>query len=515
MIQEKSPLVENMTTNFHLADQASKVVGIPGARLSTGEPAAFLGPEGEAERGARMLTLAEALELAVRASRRYENAKETLYLAGLSLTLARHQFTPLFSSPNSIRYSGSQLTDEVVEQSRVGGGATWLMRNIGRLTTAFTADAVRFVSGDNSVVFSSSLGATFTRPLLRNAGFKSEMEALTQSERSMVYAVRDFVQFRKNFSVEVASAYYDVLRQRDAARNGYVRLQSSRKNAERGRELAREGRLKQSDLGRYEQDELTAELGWIGAIRSYKQQLDNFKILLGVTVDSNFVLDESELTALKILDPAIAVDEAVDIALKTRLDYMNARDQLADAARQVDLAADRLKPTIDFSAGATITSDPSKQKHFSLPDASQYSWNAGLDIDPGLDRKSERNFYRAALISRNRAARDVELQEDEIRLGVRDSWRTLDEAKRNFEISEIAVKLAERRVEEQDLLAELGRLSAQDQVDAQNDLVDSRNRRTQAIVAHTIARVQFWNRLGILYIKDNGQWEETQDATTQ
>jgi outer membrane protein TolC len=74
------------------------------------------------------------------------------------------------------------------------------------------------------------------------------------------------------------------------------------------------------------------------------------------------------------------------------------------------------------------------------------------------------------------------------------------------------VKLAERRVEEQDLLAELGRAKALDQVDAQNALNDSKNQRTQALVTHTIARLQFWNNMGILYIKDNGQWEEVQDA---
>ena len=54
--------------------------------------------------------------------------------------------------------------------------------------------------------------------------------------------------------------------------------------------------------------------------------------------------------------------------------------------------------------------------------------------------------------------------------------------------------------------------NASDQVDAQNDLLNSKNQRTQALVAHTIARLQFWNNLGILYIKDNGQWEEMTNA---
>ncbi len=146
-----------------------------------------------------------------------------------------------------------------------------------------------------------------------------------------------------------------------------------------------------------------------------------------------------------------------------------------------------------------------------LPEPQRYAWSAGLDVDPGLDRTAERNSYRAAIIARNRAARTLEEQEDQIKLQVRDSWRTLDQAKRNYEISKVGVQIAERRVEEQNLLAELGRSKAQDQVDAQNALIDSKNQLTQALVTHTIARLQFWNNLGILYIKPNGQWKETQD----
>ena len=135
-----------------------------------------------------------------------------------------------------------------------------------------------------------------------------------------------------------------------------------------------------------------------------------------------------------------------------------------------------------------------------------------MDLNLPLDRKAERNNYRRSLITYEQSRRAFELRADEIKLQVRDGWRALDQAKRNFEISEIGVKLAERRVEEQNLLADLGRAKAQDQVDAQNDLVSSRNQRTQALVAHTIARLQFWNNLGILYIKDNGQWEEMTNA---
>jgi outer membrane protein TolC len=409
------------------------------------------------------------------------------------------------------------LSDTVVEQAKVtaGGsiGGSWLIRDVGRITTAFTADAIRFVTGDPRLTTSSQLSATFFRPLLRDAGFKAQTEALLTAEHQLLYDLRDFTRYRKDFSVQIATAYYGVLGLRDVVKNNYLTLQSSRKNAERTRALAQEGRVTTADLGRLEQQELSAESTWINAVRGYQQALDNFKIQLGLSVDAQIVLSEEDLKALQIQHPVISVDDSIQVALTARLDYLNTKDQFDDTVRKVGVAANLLKPRVDLTASVSPYSNPND--NFSLPELDRYRWNAGVIIDPGLDRQAERDTYRSALITRDRAGREIVQQEDEIKLEVRNSWRTLDQAKRNYEISEIGVKLAERRVEEQNLLAEVGRAKAQDQVDAQNALNDSKNQRTQALVTHTIARLQFWNNMGILYIKDNGQWEEMQHANAQ
>jgi outer membrane protein TolC len=376
-------------------------------------------------------------------------------------------------------------------------------------------DFTRFVTGDPRAMFSSELNATFTRPLLRDAGFQQEKEALVQSERRLLYDLRDFTRFRKNLSVQIATAYYGVLRNRDTARNSYLNLQSSRKNAERSRALAKEGRITQSDLGRLEQQELSTEGTWIDSIRNYKLALDNFKRQLGVNVDTQVVLDDRDLQNLQILDPNLRLEDSVRIALSARLDYLTLKDELEDTERKVKLAANALLPQIDLTGFAAIDSNPNDNRGFPLPNPKRYSYSGGLTIDPGLDRKSQRNDYRNALINRDQAARNIADKEDEITVQVNDSWRTLDQAKRTYEISEIGVKLAERRVEEQNLLAELGRAKAQDQVDAQNALIDSKNQLTAALVNHTVARLQLWENVEVLYIKDNGQWEEIQHAKAQ
>jgi hypothetical protein len=449
-IQQKSPAVDNMDPRFTIEQTNSTLLdGLP---ISTNVQE-YLGQRGERERGAHVVSLEDALALAVHCSRAYQTRKEQLYLSALSLTLIRHQFTPLFNASATVNYGGQTeravtvgideitgepkviVSDNLVERQRLSGGASiggsWLIRDVGRITTSLTADFLRFVTGDSRVTTSSQLTATFMRPLWRNAGFRQEQEVLVQAERQLLYDLREFTRYRKEFSVLTATAYYRVVGLRDFVRNGFLNLQSSRKNAERSRALAEEGRITQSDLGRLEQDELSAQSTWINAIRDYEQALDNFKIQLGLPSKSNIILDDRELEQLRILHPNMGVDESIDVALAARLDLLNTREQLEDAERKVKLAQNLLKPRVDVAASVAVNSDPNNNTGVPELDFDRYRWNAGLSIDPGLDRVAERNAYRRSLIDRNQAARAVTQKEDDIQLQIRDSWRTLEQA--NFQ----------------------------------------------------------------------------------
>jgi len=531
-IAQKAPLVTNMEPRFTLEHTNALVLdGLPRVTVTND----FLGRAASAELGSHVLSLQDSLNIAVQHSRVYQNDREQLYLTALTLTLSRHQFAPLFSAggtatygaqteqvvslaPNPVTGDPQQvLSDNLAEQRNIhatgNAGVSWLIRDIGRISAAFTTDFLRFLTGDPRTVTSSQIGATFTRPLLRNAGFKADVENLTQSERDLLYQLRDFTRFRKDFSVQIASAYYGVLGNRDAVRNSFLNFLSSRRAGDRTRALAAEGRTIQADLGRIEQQELTAENTWVSAILVYQRALDDFKFQLGIPVETPVVLNDRELQELKIRHPDIGVDEAIKIALTARLDYQNARDQLEDSGRKVALAADQLKTQLDLTAAAGFVSQPSAGG-LVLPDVARYNYNAGFNLDLPLERTAERNNYRATLVAQQRAARALEQQRDQIELQVRDSWRTLEQARRTYQINEIGVKLAERRVEEQELLAELGRAKAIDQVDVQNSLLSSKDQLTQALVAHTVARLQFWDNMGILYIKDNGQWLEPGKSVT-
>lgn len=534
-IAQKTPAVPNMDRHFTIEQtNAWSLDGLP----VYDKTEAFLGLAAAAEQGSQVVSLEQALDIAVKHSRAYQTSKEQVYLAGLSLTLSRYQFAPLFAAGGGAAVSGQTqsatefvpdpmdptkpkpvVSDQLVEQNSISANGAvrteWLIRDLGRISAAFVMDFSRFLSGGPTTLAQSSLSATLVRPLLRNAGFKRETENLTQSERDLLYALRTFTRYRKDFTVQIASDYYGVLRERDAVRNYYVNWQSSRTMGEQVRELAKEGRRSQTDLGRTEQQELTAESTWINAVRSYRQSLDSFKIRLGLSTDAKIVLDDRDLKELSIRHPQISSEDATRVALAARLDYQNSRDAVEDAKRKVKLAADNLKGDVSLTAAASFNSDPNKTTGFPLPELDRYRWNAGLDVNLPLNRKAERNAYRQALIAQGQAERALAQLEDEIKLEVRENWRLLEQARRTYEISETSVKTAERRVDEQTVLAEVGRAVAINQIDAQNALVDSLNQRTQALVGHTIARLRFWNSMGILYIKDNGQWQEGSDGTAK
>src|ERR1035437_4585814 len=172
-IRQKTPLVKNMDTAFTIEPTNAIYLGNLPVVTNVVD---YLGPDGEGEGGARILRLEDALNIAIHYSRSYQSRKEQLYLSALSLTLARHQFTPIFSAGGNAAYNvtateSASLSDHFVEDRSVSAngsvGESWLIRDVGRITTAFTADFLRFVTGDPRLATSSKLSATFVRPLWR------------------------------------------------------------------------------------------------------------------------------------------------------------------------------------------------------------------------------------------------------------------------------------------------------------------------------------------------------------
>jgi outer membrane protein TolC len=387
-------------------------------------------------------------------------------------------------------------------------GARYLLRGGGEVALNLTNNFTRFLTGDVSEVNGGALVGSVTQPLLRGRGIVAS-ESLLQAERDLLYQLRLFTRFRKQFAVDVASQYYSVLLNREAVINNFAGLNANNLQLERERAFQAEGLRTLLQVGRLEQSSLQLDLRWTSSITRYKRSLDAYKILLGLTANDNIVLDENEMTLIAetgMASPELNLDEAIEAALQTRLDLYTQLDLVQDAARKIRVAANALRPGVDLTLGVAVPdSGNSTLGELDFEDA---VYSAGLAFDLGLDRRAERNDYRRSLISYESARRAYLLATDNVKFAVIDAWRRMTEARKSYDINVTSVQINERRVEEAELRAELGLGDVQDTVDSQTDLTAARTELTRAIVNHNIAKLEFWRDVGLLYVRDDGSLEE-------
>ena len=136
------------------------------------------------------------------------------------------------------------------------------------------------------------------------------------------------------------------------------------------------------------------------------------------------------------------------------------------------------------------------------------TYSLGLEADLPLDRKTERNAYRQALITLLQQQRQYDNDRDQAKLDVREDYRKLTEAAESYRIQKSSLALAEKRVESTTLLLEAGRATTRDLLESQNALLEAQNGLTRTLVDHAIAKLSFFRDIGILQVKPDGMWEQ-------
>lgn len=480
--------------------------------IKNSETADFLGERAYIEKGARVVTLADALDFAVHRNRTYLLRKEAVYLSALTLTGTRQQYAPILDGDGGAAYTETQVKTGVNDLVRTntliaGGGLRmdYLMKTGARLALGLTTDFTRFFTGGGVPRLSDSQAAVaLSQPLLRGAGVLAAAEPLRQDERDVLYNIRDFTQYRKEFAVSITSQYLRVLQAREAARNRAMANKAATASIERESALAAANLRSQSSLKQIQQGQLTYERNWITAVRNYEEQLDDLKVALGLPVNERIVLDSGELKDLKVIDPKTNLDEMMDTALITRLDIYNQRDRLADTRRRIKIAHQNTLPTVNALVNYDLNS-PSNNPGLEL-NPKDRRFSGGLDVDLNLNTKPERNSLRTAQLDEQLAARQVELAEEQLRNQVRSDWRGLAVARRQYELAQSGLELAQKRLEIETALMEEGQGTARDIVESQDRLITARDLVVSTLIDHVIARLQLWSDVGVLHIEKDGKW---------
>jgi outer membrane protein TolC len=474
----------------------------------------FLGDRAHIEKGAKVVKLADALGYAVNRNRDYLTQKEELYRLALDLTLARYQYTPIFAAAGEGTVDRTQIATGVnrfvtdnTQTFQGGTGFTMLSRTGTRLAADLSTDFLRFLTGGLREVSDSKLAVTLSQPLLQGAGYLGASEVLTQAERDTLYAIRDFTQYRKIFTVDTTAQYFRTLQARDRARNAHMAFINYGKTLDRETLMKDANKRSLPSLLQINQAYLTSKRNWMNAIRLYEQELDDLKIRLGIPVKTPLMLDSTELAKLAAIDPPGSLDEALETALATRLDLWNERDSLEDADRKVRVAKQSLLPAVNAIVRYNANGEPGANQINLDPRRNKVS--AGVEFDLNLDRREERNSLRAAEVTVQTQKRNLDLAEETVRRDIRADWLDLQLAKKQYELAVEGLSLAEERLKVEVEFYEEGKTTnPRDLIDAQTGLITARDQVTTTVIAHTIARLELWKDMGILFITKDGAWTD-------
>ena len=280
------------------------------------------------------LNLTNIVVLALLNSREYQTQKESLYRVALRLSLQRFDYDLKFSPFNN------------------GTGAAFENRNnsvssFNRLTIPTEAQAEALLNTGSTLVtrFANSVLLTFGGPDGFAADIGSELlfevthsvfqndvrfERLTQAERNVVYAARDFARFRKTFYLQLATQYYNLLRtyrQVEIDSQNYIGL--VRVYSQRDIEL-REGEIARVEIDQVEQNALSGRSSLIGTCNSLENSLDQLKSRLGLPIETPINIDLAELFGITGRDE-VAVSLELVRRVRSRLQAESTRKEFSEA----------------------------------------------------------------------------------------------------------------------------------------------------------------------------------------
>lgn len=498
------------------------------------------------------LTLEDALKIAAAENREFRTKKEELYRTALALDLEAHNFRTTFSGlmSSSVTTSQSEGGDRTTgNDNRIKLGGQKNFKNGTELTSNVAVDLAKMLSAEKESAWGIVADASITIPLLRGSGRFVVEEPLLQAERNLVYALREFEQYKRSFIVQISTSYFNVLLAGKQLRNQDENYKRAVASTRRSRRLADAGRLQEYEFDQSYQNELDARNSWVAAYSNYDSVLESFRISLGLPPEVKVFPLESELIKLHTYAESFAsgnidnyeatgavdwdkielkkpdnknmgpkeLDEAtaLEVAFNNRPDLQTARDRIDDSERKLKIAADSLRAEITIGGSASMgesRSYGSADKGNGDFKPKYGTYRALLNIDLPLNRTSERNTYRNAFFAYDASVRKYQETEDNLKKEVFNIVRSMRETRETLSIQFMALNLANRRVESMDILMQAGRVDMTDVLGAQQSLLAAQNSLYKAIVNYRIKELELQYKLGVLDVTSAGTWFEFDPA---
>jgi outer membrane protein TolC len=438
--------------------------------------------------GASTVSLGEAVATALQQNFGLLDAADSVAQSRMSVTTARAEFFPKLVPTYGQSAFGRVL--EVDLQQKV----PWTGASIsaGSLFRSSVDDAV-------ALPRTSETRLVLSQPLLRGLGPNAAHFELRNSERGRETQERSFELTRQRTAIQVTTAFYQVILQRQlltVARQSLKRSESLLKASEARLQV---GLVSKLDVFRAELQASQAQEAMLRSETALQNALETFRGSLGLPATENVEPHSVDLPDIAVAEELEPIDVLVARGQKLRIDLAEGYSEVEDARRSLSLAKQNLLPRLDLNFSMS---------QLGLGTSFGSAWNTAdrqfhvyLSSSYPIERGGASVDRARAELAMTGAQRGLKQRQLQIELEVRSAARELERLAKSIELQRKAVEIADQQRQLATLRYQRGLASNFDVVDAEGSLVVARSALVGLLTSHRVARYELLRATGSLDVE--------------
>ncbi len=474
------------------------------------------------------ITLEECIIYAIKNNLDVTAELITPVIAQLSITQSREKFLPSLSFDytrqdlNSTSFSWIESSEQILTTyNNYSGRISQLLPTGGQLNVSLNANmydtSQKFLTINPR--YGSTLDFSFSQPLLRNFGLKTNRREIIVAQNNRDISENDFKKILLDTVYAVEDAYWNLVYsiqtlevKRQSLQLAQDLLQKSQKEVEIGTLAPKEILSAQAEVAAREADILQTDT-------LVKNNIDRLKTLI------NLSEEEEEIFLFPADQPAfepkdISLEDAFRTALENRPDLLSSRINLKTRDLDIRYAWNQLLPALNLNANYWSPGLSGEQILYldnnpltnvivgkipggasdALKDALNFkykNWSLYFTLDIPLNTILSRAGFVQAKKSRERAAVRLKSLEQKAFLETKTTVRTVKTDYLRVEAYRIARELAEQKLEAEEAKLRAGMTTNFVVLQYQRDLANARSLELKAVIDYNLSLSRLNNILGI------------------
>ncbi len=480
-----------MRTQFTPLGLLCLLVGL----LIFGQPA---NARGEQNQDPVDLTLKTAMAMAIRNNLDLRVDALDSSIAEASLQSNRGIYDPFLSL--SVSHGQTFYTGETygTKDTTSSLALTQYLSSGGSITASTHTGYTKPVSDfpdENWTDWYTSVGITFSQPLLRNFGKESTERGISLAENAYKVSL-------ERFRDSVIATVYDVIK-------SYNRLYALRQVLEARQNALASAQHLLAELKK-DKNNAASEISLANTEYTISQRLKDLVNAESDVRDQEakvlFLIGVKKRVELNPVDPPSRTEpletekESLALAMENGPRLKPLRLDLRSSELQTRVAKRALLPNLSFNAsvGFRGIEDTFQDSAQQIGDGKGQWWAAGLQFSVPLGNSVAESEYRRNQLRTDQLKNRIAAAEWKLRDDIEEDLRSLISARLQIQVADKAVKLSQQRYEQYRKSVARKQSTVLDLLNVENDLVNARNSQTEALEKFSNAVALLWKDSGVL-----------------